>query len=292
MSMYYGDSSGKAKKIILAGVPGPEGPQGIQGPQGPQGPVDENSIKKNGSTETTARIPFKNGISTNAVTPFSPESGVTIGTGHVAPGSVPYTQPTIITAATKKYQVPVLTVGKEHSEDPDQVTVTAKSTADEVPYIPLVDDSIVTKRYVDDLVKNSGGALEKVFEITKQSIVLYGYKSGRNIFIYLMSQMNLSVTESIAVGSFYKQYRHFSIGKIPEEYAPKNSAQAWGAHGFINVCSFSAEKSLFMGFGDCYINGTNLEIKCIGLSADAPMAAFYFTPQFVMSYSLDYEYKM
>ena len=39
MSMYYGDSSGKAKKVILAGVPGPVGPQGGVGPQGPAGPA-------------------------------------------------------------------------------------------------------------------------------------------------------------------------------------------------------------------------------------------------------------
>lgn len=32
MAMYYGDSTNKAKKIVLAGAPGPQGPQGPAGP--------------------------------------------------------------------------------------------------------------------------------------------------------------------------------------------------------------------------------------------------------------------
>lgn len=43
MSMYYGDSSGKAKKVVLAGIPGPQGPQGPQGEVGPQGPLPSDS---------------------------------------------------------------------------------------------------------------------------------------------------------------------------------------------------------------------------------------------------------
>ena len=32
MPIYYGDSSGKAQKIALTGIPGPQGPQGPAGP--------------------------------------------------------------------------------------------------------------------------------------------------------------------------------------------------------------------------------------------------------------------
>lgn len=32
MSIYYGDSSGKARKIALTGIPGPQGPAGPAGP--------------------------------------------------------------------------------------------------------------------------------------------------------------------------------------------------------------------------------------------------------------------
>lgn len=52
MSMYYGDSSGKAKKVILAGIPGPQGPQGVQGPKGDPGSMYQinATATKTGST--------------------------------------------------------------------------------------------------------------------------------------------------------------------------------------------------------------------------------------------------
>ena len=41
MPIYYGDSSGKAQKIALTGIPGPQGPAGPQGVPGPQGPAGQ-----------------------------------------------------------------------------------------------------------------------------------------------------------------------------------------------------------------------------------------------------------
>ncbi len=64
MSIYYGDSSGKARKIALTGIPGPQGPAGPQGAPGPQGPAgqgvptggaaEQMLVKKNNSNYNAA----------------------------------------------------------------------------------------------------------------------------------------------------------------------------------------------------------------------------------------------
>lgn len=41
MAMYYGDSNGKAQRIVVTGMQGPAGPQGPQGATGPQGPAGQ-----------------------------------------------------------------------------------------------------------------------------------------------------------------------------------------------------------------------------------------------------------
>ena len=41
MAMYYGDSNGKAQRIVVTGMQGPAGPQGPQGEPGPQGPAGQ-----------------------------------------------------------------------------------------------------------------------------------------------------------------------------------------------------------------------------------------------------------
>ena len=44
MSIYYGDSSGKARKIALTGIPGPQGPAGQGVPAG--GAAEQMLVKK------------------------------------------------------------------------------------------------------------------------------------------------------------------------------------------------------------------------------------------------------
>lgn len=41
MAIYYGDSNGKAQRIVVTGMQGPAGPQGPQGEPGPQGPAGQ-----------------------------------------------------------------------------------------------------------------------------------------------------------------------------------------------------------------------------------------------------------
>ena len=159
MSMYYGDSSGKAKKVVLTGIPGPQGPQGPQGEVGPQGPADTSSIKLDGSSTTTARIPFEKGISTTEIYPRK-ETGMLIGSDAYAPGFVDAVRPVIISASSLHNQAPRITVGKENGNSLEQITVSVRTSIGEREYTPKIDDSIVHKKYVDDKIQASTEDLE------------------------------------------------------------------------------------------------------------------------------------
>ena len=88
MSIYYGDSSGKARKIALTGIPGPQGPAGPQGAPGPQGPAGQGVpaggtagmvLTKTGDTDSESNWQIPK-VSANNVTAGTLPTGVKAST--------------------------------------------------------------------------------------------------------------------------------------------------------------------------------------------------------------------
>ena len=79
MSIYYGDSSGKARKIALTGIPGPQGPAGPQGVPGPQGPAGQG-VPAGGTAGMVLTKTGNTDSESNWQTPKVSANNVTAGT--------------------------------------------------------------------------------------------------------------------------------------------------------------------------------------------------------------------